>query len=126
MSSPPMDLVEISIDNTIESNHDFDEESHSKIWESYNALSKRDKILFITFSIASAVFFVLTIVGAIVAIVHRFDYDLSIRNAGIIIFSVFGAAFFITVVPYLYFGFRHIDNIEDKKKNGETIEVVLE
>jgi len=120
------DLVAIPIDTTqADSNHDFDEESHSRIWASYNALSKRDKILFITFSIAAVMFFILTIVGAIVAIIHRFDYDLTIRNAGIIMFSVFGSAFFITVIPYLYFGFRHIDNLEDEKKNGETIEGVL-
>ena len=94
------DLVAIPIDTTqANSNHDFDEESHSKIWESYHALSKRDKILFIVFSIAALAFFILTIVGAIVAMVHRFDYDLTIRNAGIIMFSVFGAAFFITVIP---------------------------
>ena len=134
-STPPVssdDLVSIPIDTTQadsnhdlnhDSNHDFDEESHFKLWESYNTLSKRDKIIFTVSTLSIFLFFILAIVGSIIALTNIYD-NIPLRNAGIIIFSVFTFAFFASIVPYLIYGLRHLDNLENEEKNGETIEVL--
>jgi hypothetical protein len=127
------DLVAIPIDtnrantNNIsknnDSNHDFDEESHFKLWESYNTLSKRDKMVFIVSSLSILVFFILAIAGSIIALTNK-DDNIPLRNAGLVIFSVFAFAFFASIVPYLVYGLKHLDNLENEKYNGETLEVL--
>ena len=99
---------------TIASNHDFDsvEETPSKLWRSYASLTKRNKFLFILSTIILALFFIISIIGGILAILYKYtNPDLSVNF--VIVFGVFCGLFFMIIVPYLVFGLRYINNLED-------------